>query len=400
MGNQAVIIAIMFWIKHATNSASLMGLILMVSDIPAILLGPFAGTFADRYSRRRIIILCDTLNGIAVLALAGMLYWQPNATKLILIAIFVVSAVSSVIGAFFRPAISAAIPDLVPNDKLAAANSMNQTSLQLSTFVGQGAGGVLYRVLGAPLLILIDGITYLFSALSESFITIPQHIPEKPKNRREIWRNMKDDLKMGFRYVWRNLGLRHLFVMAGIINFFFSPFMVLLPFYVEDQLHTTTDWFGYILAAVGLGSLVGFAIAGAIKISGRVRSRLLIAAIILLGLVFAVMGVWQSPIEAVATMFFMGILSGFINISIMTILQITTPSTIRGRVFGFLNTLSMGLAPLGMGLSGIVADWLNHKIGLIFGICGAIILLVVILVSFQPEFRKFLAFEKPTEAAP
>jgi MFS family permease len=79
LGSQAFSIAMVFWIKHATESATFMGLLLMLSNLPAVILGPIAGTFADRHSRRCIIIFCDLINGIAVLSLAALMFFVPRS---------------------------------------------------------------------------------------------------------------------------------------------------------------------------------------------------------------------------------------------------------------------------------------------------------------------------------
>jgi len=196
IGSQAFAIAMMFWVKHATGSATLMGMLMMVSNLPAVILGPIGGTIADRYSRRRIIIFCDFLNGVVVLTLAILIFAYPSATELILISLFIVSTLVAVSGAFFRPAITAAIPDIVPKTKIAAANSLTQSSIQIATFIGQGAGGVLFRVLGAPVLFLVDGVTYLFSAVSEFFITIPQTVPGKSPKWQETLEAFKIPLRV------------------------------------------------------------------------------------------------------------------------------------------------------------------------------------------------------------
>ncbi|MHC4500988.1 MAG: MFS transporter, partial [Planctomycetota bacterium] len=179
LGTQAYAIAMMFWIKHQTGSATLMGLIMMVSQLPAVLLGPIGGAYADRHSRKLIIVLCDLVNGVVVLVLAAILFMASDGTDIVIAALFTVGIITSAVGAYFRPAVGAAIPDIVPTDKVAAANSMNQVSVQGATLLGQGAGGVLYRILGAPILFLVDGLTYIFSAVSEMFITIPQKLDLK-----------------------------------------------------------------------------------------------------------------------------------------------------------------------------------------------------------------------------
>lgn len=393
IGSQAFFIPMMFWVKHATGSATLMGLLMMAANLPAVILGPIGGTFADRYSRRRIMIFCDVLNGIAVLTLAILMFTAPNARETILISLFIVSIVVAIAGSFFRPAITAAIPDIVPKTKIAAANSLNQSSVQIATFVGQGAGGVLFQLLGAPLLFLIDGITYLFSAVSEFFITIPQAIPGKSPKWQETLNSFKTDTVEGFRYLWQRKGMRTLFAAATFLNFFGMPFLVLFPFYVEDFLNVGADWFGFLLAACGVGSLLGYTLAGTIQISGKTRSKLLITSLILMSLGFAGLGMIFVPLIALTLVFLQGLLSGFFNINVMTILQITTSSEIRGRVFGLLSTLAGGLAPIALGLSGIVADLTGHNIPLIFMVCGASLVTLSVIASASREFRDFLAYE-------
>jgi len=202
LGNQAFYIALALWIKSATGSATLMGLMLMVSSLPAVLLGPIGGVVADRYPRRRIIIFSDLCGGLVVLFLAGTMVAAPTATSTIIAVLFVVSIVLAVITAFFNPAITAAIPDIVPEEKLPGANGLFQFSYQLAIFIGQGIGGTLFRILGAPILFFIDGITFLFSSLSESLIVIPQQIPDKSKDWRSGVRQFKEDTIVGFHSIF------------------------------------------------------------------------------------------------------------------------------------------------------------------------------------------------------
>jgi DHA3 family macrolide efflux protein-like MFS transporter len=393
IGNQAYAIAMMFWIKHATGSASLMGLLMMLSMLPAVILGPLGGTLADRYSRRKIIIFTDFANGLAVLSLAALYFIMPESTNLIILWLFFVSIFVGLMGAFFRPAISAAIPDLVPTDKVAAANSLNQSSFQISTFIGQGSGGILFRLLGAPVLFLIDSITYLISALSESFIEIPQTTKPAEKDRSALLKSFLNDTADGFKFIWKNRGMRDLFVVAAFLNLFFAPYIVLLPFYVEDHLNSTTDWYGFLVAAIGLGSLIGYLIAGAIKIPGRIRGSVVVILLLAFALLFGGLGLTRSTYIAFIMMFFGGLCNGMINIQLITVLQLTTPGEIRGRVFGVLGTLSAGLMPIGLGLAGVVADLVDQKIVVIFAVCGLIIAALSIILMASRGFHDYVSYE-------
>jgi DHA3 family macrolide efflux protein-like MFS transporter len=391
LGNQAFSIAMVFWIKHQTGSASLMGLLMMLIHLPVVILGPIAGTIADSYSRRKIIIACDVLAGISVLILAILLFVAPQQTSLILVLMLIVGLILGAIRTFFNPAITAAIPDIVPREKIAAANSLNQSSVQISTIIGQGLGGYLFMLLGAPLLILIDGMTYLFSALSESFISIPQILPEKSRIWKEKFVQFKKDTLEGLKVVWKNTGMRSMFFVAAFLNFFIMPLIVLLPFYVEDFLGVTPDWYGYLLAGFGFGALIGYGFAATLKLSGKRRSLGVISAMILLTVLLASLSVANKSILSLAIWVGIGVANGFININIITLLQTSVPGELRGRIFGLLTTITAGLTPIGLGLGGLVADLTGKNIPLIYGVCGIILILLSITISLLRPFRRFLS---------
>ncbi|MHB8085150.1 MAG: MFS transporter, partial [Dehalococcoidia bacterium] len=155
VGQRAFGLAMLFYIKEATGSASLMGLMMMLSSLPGVLMGPLGGTFADNFSRKRILVYGDLINGLFVLSLAALLFYMPQIIGLDVIWLFIVAMVGAIIFAFFTPAVQASIPDLVPENKLDPANSLNQLALFVSLFIGQGLGGLLYSVTGAPMLFLI-----------------------------------------------------------------------------------------------------------------------------------------------------------------------------------------------------------------------------------------------------
>lgn len=400
LGDQAFLIALVFWIKDATGSASLMGIMLMLSSLPAVLLGPIAGTFADRYSRRTIILVCDVLSGLAVLSLAGLLWFLPEATGLAIAWVFVIAILLGVLGSFFTPAITAAMPDLVPEDRVGSANSIGQAALELSTLLGQAIGGVLFRVLGAPLLLLFNGLSYLFSAASEAFIRIPQNLPEQPPGWRSQLAEFRRDLAAGLAYLWQAKGLRGLVLLSAAANFFNVPIIVLLPFFVEDFLGLTPDWYGYLIAIYSAGTMAGYLLAGVLNLSGPARAR--VAILFMLGepLCYAVIALTGMPFAALGIAAFAGLMSGFLIVTITTILQVATPSEMRGRVFGLLATISGTLVPIATGLAGIVADLTGQRIPLIYLACSAAMIVIALLIGLNPSIRAFLAFEQTPEAEP
>jgi MFS family permease len=399
LGDQAFNIALVLWIAQTTGSATLMGLSVMALSIPALILAPIGGAVADRYSRRTIVIACDLIRGIAVLSLVAVLFFAPQATGVALVWLFIVSLCLTILSAFFGPAISASIPDLVPKERVAGANSMGQLSAQISVFIGQGIGGTLFRVLGAPVMFLIDGLSFLFAAASTSLVTIPQRIPERSGGWQRRFAEFKKDLVEGLRYVWTSTGLKGLVLISAVYSFFAAPLLVLLPFYVNDYLKVPADWYGFLLAALAVGELIGYLVVGVTALSGRARGRIILVMLFLDAIAYGLLALTQNPLLALAIGLLRGVIGGFVTVNITTLVQLTTPGLIRGRVFGLLGTISGSIMPIAAGLSGVVADLTGRNIPLIYLTCSAGLMLLAVMVTFNREVRGFLAYEPKAAVA-
>ncbi len=397
IGTQVFLFAMIVWVTETFHSTSLVGLLGMAAGIPPVLLGAIAGAFADRHSRKAIIVWSDLLNGITIIILSVIFFILPQDSPIIVTALIIVSLISASITSFFGPAIGAALPDIVPKDRIQAANSIGQFSRQISRLIGQGLGANLLQIFGAPLLTLFNGLTFIFSAFSESFIHIPQKLPEKSKTVKEQFRDFKNDIVEGFNYIWSRKGLRHLVFISVFISFFSAPVMVLLPFFVRDYLGVGFNWFGYMLIVYGIGTTIGYGIAGVFRMSGNTRKNLIILFTILEASTTIALAYAHNQYQAIAIMFLQGMFGGFVMVNITSIMQITTPTEIRGRVFGVVTTITGSIAPLGMGLGGVVADLLDQNIPLLFVISGIIILALAILVSLSPHYRKFIAYRTEKE---
>ena len=115
--------------------------------------------------------------------------------------------------------------------------------------------------------------------------------------------------------------------------------------------------------------------------------------LIVAAIIFVSLGVIVQPTTSLFFMFGLGIVLGFVNVSVITLLQLTTPSQMRGRVFGLLGTLSQALTPIAIGLSGLIADWTGQNIPLIYVVCGGMSFFLALYLAMNQELRSFLAYE-------
>ena len=398
LGSPAFSIGAMLWMKEATGSASLMGLLMAASAVPALLLSPFGGTFADRHSRVRIMIWTDLLSGLVITSFAAFIWLRPHDTALGIPLLFVAAAVVGVVRAFFMPAVGALIPDLVPKEKLTAANSLNQLSIQGSLFSGQALGGILFKAFGAALLFCIDGVSYLIAAVFTLFIPRDDRTVRSPEAAASAepssFRHFLGETAEGFRYVWGQKGQRDFLFAASILNFLAMTGFVLFPFYVERYLgvgKSWPSWYGFLMSGVSVGMVVGFVGAGALRLTGQTRARGVLTALLLYPVFFGALALLRQPVLALIAVVLGGMTTGFINVYLVTLAQASTPDALRGRVMAFLGILTGGLMPIGMALGGIAGDLTDKNAPLVIGVCSILALLDVLLLGFRRACREYLA---------
>ena len=165
---------------------------------------------------------------------------------------------------------------------------------------------------------------------------------------------------------------------------------MLLPFYVEDYLKLDASWYGYLLMSLGVGSALGYLIAGSANVRGRDQSNMIVLSLLGASLAMGIMGFLTQPYIVLGVIFLVGLLAGIFMVKATTVLQLASSSDIRGRVFGLLATLTSGLAPLGWGIAGVIADLANRNIPIIYATCGVLILILSVAMAFSKETRDFL----------
>jgi MFS transporter, DHA3 family, macrolide efflux protein len=391
VGTSLFQISMLYWLMEATGSATVMGVVSMLGAIPGVILGPFGGAIADRFSRKYLIVVGDVILGIAMLSLVIPFYVLDASIDFQIGWIIVVSMLSGIVGAFFRPAVMASIPNLVPYSRLNAANSMNSMSMTASMALGQAAGGVLYRLLGVHVIIVVNGISYLLSALSEVFIHIPQKRPAAITSWRQLGAVFMDDIRQGLKYVWHKPGLRNMIFAFALLNLVTAPLGILMPILLDKWLHLPADWFGYLMAAMGIGSLAGMSVAGTLQIDGNLRFVLVMVSLYLMAVVNFIFGTVANPLVLVAANLVSGAFMGIMMVTFTTLMQATTPDALRGRVSSVMMAVMMGSVPLAMGFAGVLADLVDQNIPLLFICAGILSGTVVTGMAMNRAFRAFLA---------
>ncbi|HLJ27386.1 MAG TPA: MFS transporter [Candidatus Angelobacter sp.] len=390
IGTQLFLVIVILALKQATESPTLVGLFMMAYTIPAVLLGPLGGAMVDRYSRRAVLVTGDFLRGISLISIASVLWLSPHLVGVIVVSFFVYSVVEGTVGAVWLPASMSVVPDLVPAKNLTSANSFLQGSFQICTVVAQACAGILFRILGTPLLTLIDGFTYIYAAASDFLVHIPK-LPPRPVVAGGRFSAFKAEIMEGLRHIHARAGMRILFYTMAFFQVLMVPMLILFPFYVDRCLHAGPQWYGLLLAASGLGTVVGYGLGGAVKLRPTLSSWITVSAMVLMSLSLALLALVTNRWTAMWIIGGIGAMDGFIGVKLLTALQLATPTEVRGRVFGVLMTITRGLVPLAMGLTGFVAEVTNRNIPLIYLVCGGACAVLAVNIAARLECRDFLA---------
>src|SRR5215831_2517945 len=354
------------WLVYRmTGSPFQLGLVSFASQIPILFLGPFAGVWVDRLNRRRVLIVTQVLSmlqsfALAILALAGVIT-VPE--------VIVLNLLRGAINAFDMPARQAFLIEMVEDPAhLGNAIALNSSLVNAARLVGPSVAGLLIAAVGEGYCFLIDGFSYIAVIASLlAMIVTPRPIRQTEQSvlaeLREGW-----DCIRGFQPIWSILLLLTLISLVGM------PYTALMPVFAGRILQGGAHTLGFLMAAVGVGALLG-AITLAARRSVRGLGRVIPTASAVFGaglMAFSASRfMWLSLLLLVVTGW------GFMQqmAASNTILQTITHNEKRGRVMSFYSMSIQGVAPLGALVAGAVADRIGAPHTLMIGgllcVCGA-----------------------------
>lgn len=378
LGDSIYEIALTFWILYKTGSPGLMGALMATALLPKVLISPFAGVIVDRTDRRKMILLMDFIRGlcitfVGIAAIFGFLeIWMA----------FVAGIILGTCAAFFNPAVTSTIPDVVPSSQIVQASANLSMVRAISQILGPSSGGVLFHLVGAPILFLCNGISYIVSFILTIFMKIPKSTNQDQKYN--FWNDMKD----GVTYIWNMKGLRDLIVLAGISNFFSTISIVLLAPMFKNSANLGEVKYGIAIAIFTLGMLAGMVYTSVFRIKPENKSMVLTISGILSGLFFSTAVMMNGFALMTSLLFIGGVFSAIVNVLIESTIQLTVIQEMRGKVSSIKGTLTMGLAPVGMLIGGVLGEFFPIKYIVLAGFIAMSVLFIPLF--FMKSFKIFI----------
>ncbi len=393
IGSGVQSLAIPLYILDLTGSGTIMGTFMVITMLPRILFGPIAGVLGDRFNRKMIMIYMDFARGAAILAMAVL----AGANSLTITVLFIFQLLISTFDISFDPATAAMLPDIIDSDKLLRGNSILGAINSLSYIIGPALGGILYGMFGIEAVLILNGASYIASAISEIFIRYRQTTEKGKISLKSVFK----DIVEGVGYMRKINGLILVMVFAMLSNFLLSPFFsVVFPFFARTIVGFTSEQYGFLQSGWVVGVLIGNVILGTLlskKRQGNLFAMGLTAETLILFLLtvfffpyFIDLFGWASWRYFAALglpILVTGIFNAFVNTPLNTLFQKIVPTNYRSRIFSVISILSHIATPLGAAIYGFAVDRVPvHYLILVSSICNALLTLVFLLKGMTKLF--------------
>lgn len=361
-----------------------MGLLETLKTLPAVLLGLFAGVWVDRVRRRPLLVLADAGRAVLLLAVAAAAFLH----LLHISHLYLVVLISGSLTVLYNIANDAYVPSVVQRERLVQANSTLSASESVAESISPGLGGVLVQWLGAPLTLLLDGLSYLASAVLIGSIKV-QEVAAAPSDDEP---NVREEIRAGLRQLWGNEWLRPLIGSSGTFAFFGGFYAALYSLYAITELGLSPAVVGILIGTGGIGSFAGAFLLPRLNARWPVGRILIGSAFVyaLLNLSTPLAGVMGSKVAAAICLLsgqILGDVFGTIyRVSELTLRQSHTPEHLLGRVNGSFSVLVQTIGIVGILLGGLMGQWLGMFPAFIIAALGG--LTACLWLIFSPALRK------------
>jgi DHA3 family macrolide efflux protein-like MFS transporter len=357
-------VALLWLVLELTGSVFAVGLVVAVTAVPNVLLGPFLGVYVDRWDRRKILIATNVAEGLIVAVLSGFVLGHVVGLTAILLVVFALGTGQVLV----RTTSTAMIPQVVRTEDLPPANSLLTFSNSLNQIVGLSIGGVVVAVLGVNVPIEYDALSFFAAALIVAAIS-RAYAPDVAAAR-ATRPNFASEFREGLRFIRQNRFMVELIALGAIVNFFGSAITALFAPYAKITLHGGPATYGFLGAGVAGGAIIGAAIVGKID-TRRVAGRYLLGGGVGIGLAFIAMGLTTSIPFAFSEVVALGIVISITNVPLFVVLQAKVPGRLLGRVMAAFISLIGAIGPLGAISAGTLAS--AFSIGAVIVLAGVVV---------------------------
>ena len=380
LGDVMYSVAIGYWVYQATGSSALMGIMSSISMFVTMFLSPFCGSIVDKCDRRCMIVGIDLVQGLIMLAVGVLAYINALSVPIVLLAALC-TAFGSV---FYSPAISTIMLDIIPRDDLVRGQSIHSGISSLIDLVGSAISGAMVAFFGVPLIVVINGLSNLYSAVTELFVRVPKTVQQ---GNTVTVKGVMRDLRCAAGEIISDKCLKIFVPCALILNLLGAgPLTLMLPFCLEKGF--TVDMYGYLISIFSAAYVAGALVLGAVKLRPSARYLVMSIGFTLYVPCFVVACFAGRYVVLCIFAFLAGLFNCAGNTVFNAALMLALPNENRSAMLGFIRSASVG----GTALSAVIYGFIGELFPLyiIFALGSAISLIPMIYLCFNKNTRDFM----------
>ncbi len=359
MGSSVVNFAITWWVLVLTGSPTLLSISVFMYMLPMAFLTPIAGVLADRWSRKKIVAIADSLQALTTLWIIVLFIFDVANPVLVIMIV----GLRGIFQAFHVPTVSAITPTMVPKDKISRMNGVGYLFSSLINIIGPVLGALLYEMFHGDIFLIlwIDIITFLIALIPLLIVKIPV----VKRSKIEVKKNsFIFEFKTGIKTIRLIPGILTLLLLSMLLNFLLMPFNVLLPYIIEaPHIHAgSVSDFAFVMVCFQVGMVLGALLTSVKKEWKHKLFAYFGSLVVITGLlsVFAFVPNGFFLMMGIAT-FVVGFLLPIGNTIYMTIIQTTVPHDKMGRVSSIDHSISAMIAPFGALIAGPLAEVMGAR---------------------------------------
>lgn len=372
-------VAMMWLVLQLTGSAMAMGTTVILTQLPRLAFQLIGGVSVDRYDRRMLMLASDAIRGIVMLVFAILV----ATNQIQMIHIYILSMVFGIVGAFFFPATSALVPNIVQKDALVPANSLLSLTQQGSQIFGPALAGILIAIpaIGIAGVSFMNAASFAVGILGLLLMRLPAYLNGARKTNNSFWVEVGD----GVRYLFRFRVLVIIVFLAMALNFALAPASIVVPIFAKNNLGVGPEGFGTLMSTLAVGMVLGSIMIG-MRPPRSQRGIVVFLLTAVEGIIFATLGLVPIFIVSCILAFLMGFANGIVNTILGAMLQSLIADEYRGRVFSLTSMIAMGLMPISLAIAGGLTDTVGASVVFIVG--GAICLVASLFGLTFREIRE------------
>ncbi|PWI46743.1 hypothetical protein CEE45_15250 [Candidatus Heimdallarchaeota archaeon B3_Heim] len=375
LGSGIVQFAIIWWLTDKTGSSFVLALATFVGLVPMVIIGPFSGVLADRWNRKKIMLTTDFLQAIATIGLIT-LFWM-NIVEVWHVLVLI--AIRGSFQAFQMPASISIVPQMVPKTQISRINGLGQIFNNFIFILSPILGAIILEFYSISIVLWIDVFTFFVAVFTLILVTIPPVIKKSVEGLDTKAPSFKAQFFETFEYL-KSHGWLPLILGFTIGNILINPLFSMLPLFIKEIHLGGALELAFIVGTFQVGSLVGSFLIAVRNFVPKVSTIVTFVFISFLGLLtisLSPVGVFE--VMAVGALV-IGFSIAFIDVGIISLLQIHIPPEIQGRIFSVTFTLVKSILPIALLVIGGAAEFTGLKI--IYIICPLLGLLLVFYLVF------------------